>query len=95
MSEQKNQSIYAEFSSYIDNYWYKSILVKLLPILEKHGIAIYDEPSIIRAYKEKISRDALPLLHIELYLKSGWEVDVTINSENKIYTSISGACQND
>jgi len=95
MSKQESVNIYSDFSLYIDNLWYKTILVKLIPILEEHGIAVYDEIAVIRAYKEKVSKDSFPLLHIKLYLKSRWLIDVTINSENKVFVDIEEACGND
>jgi len=85
---QQVSQVYSKFERLIDEQKVEDIKIEALKLLRDKVVSVSDAVAIVEAYKYKGSDNKKMFIMVNLYLQSGWWIEISITQEGKVYHHI-------
>ena len=82
---QQASPVYSKFEKLIDDKKIEDIKIEALRLLRDKVVSVSGDIVIVEAYKYKGSDNKKMFIMVNLYLQSGWWIEISITQDGKVY----------
>ena len=85
---QQVSQLYLKFEQLVNEGKVEDIKIEALKLLRQKNVLVSDVIAVVEAYKYKGSDNKKMFIMINLYLQSGWWIEISITQDGKAYQHV-------